>query len=52
VPVTFRGHAANLMRQIVRVKAMGVDGGVIVGEPEASDARRIALQVMPPHTGC
>jgi threonylcarbamoyladenosine tRNA methylthiotransferase MtaB len=36
-PVTFRGHAPALVRRRVPVRAVGVEGGLIVGEPEVDE---------------
>jgi threonylcarbamoyladenosine tRNA methylthiotransferase MtaB len=46
-PVTFPGHAPALVRRRVPVRALRVEGGVIVGEPEAPAARR-ELPLVPP----
>jgi threonylcarbamoyladenosine tRNA methylthiotransferase MtaB len=40
VPVAFAGHAPALLRQRVTVRAVAVEGGVIVGEPEG-DTRNV-----------
>jgi threonylcarbamoyladenosine tRNA methylthiotransferase MtaB len=36
-PVSFPGHAPALLARLVPVRAVGVDGGVILGEPEPGD---------------
>ena len=36
VPVSFRGHLPALLRKIVPVRALAVEAGVLVGEPEAA----------------
>jgi threonylcarbamoyladenosine tRNA methylthiotransferase MtaB len=41
VPVSFRGHAPALLRRVVAVRAVGVEAGVILGEP--APATRFAL---------
>jgi hypothetical protein len=38
VPVSFRGHAAALMRKRVPVRAVGIANGVVVSEPDLDDA--------------
>lgn len=37
VPVSFRGHAAALLRRVVPVRTVGSADGVILGEPEIDD---------------
>jgi threonylcarbamoyladenosine tRNA methylthiotransferase MtaB len=43
VPVSFRGHAAALLRRLVTVRGVGIEAGVILGEPENQSSDRIAL---------
>ncbi len=43
VPVSFRGSAPALRRQVVRVRAYGIDNGLILGEPEDRNAARVSL---------
>jgi tRNA A37 methylthiotransferase MiaB len=46
VPVSFRGHAPALLRKRVPVRAVAVEAGVIVGEPEV-DAMPTARRPLP-----
>jgi len=46
VPVSFRGHAPLLLRQVVSVLAMRVEDGIIVGEPETEIAPRTSLTLV------
>jgi threonylcarbamoyladenosine tRNA methylthiotransferase MtaB len=43
VPVSFRGHASALLRRVVSVRAVGIESGVILGEPKPTN--RVALPV-------
>ncbi|MSQ94806.1 MAG: tRNA (N(6)-L-threonylcarbamoyladenosine(37)-C(2))-methylthiotransferase MtaB [Gemmataceae bacterium] len=46
VPVSFRGHAPLLVRRLVSVRAVRVEAGVILGEPEPLEpSNRFALAV-------
>ena len=44
VPVSFRGQVPALLRRLVRVRVVGVEAGMILGEPEP--ANRFALPMM------
>ena len=44
VQVSCRGHAPALIRKRVRVRTVAVEGGVIVGEPEAAPVGRLELR--------
>ena len=50
VPVAFRGHAPALVRMRVPVRAVGLDGDALLGEPEqegeAAPAGRVALPLV------
>jgi threonylcarbamoyladenosine tRNA methylthiotransferase MtaB len=50
-PVVFRGHAPALIRWRVPVRAVAVEDGVLIGEPEADEGpskpdRRVALPLL------
>ncbi|MFO0842081.1 MAG: tRNA (N(6)-L-threonylcarbamoyladenosine(37)-C(2))-methylthiotransferase MtaB [Gemmataceae bacterium] len=50
-PVTFPGESAALLRQRVSVRALRVEGGVIVGEPLTLPPARARLPVVSPTMG-
>jgi threonylcarbamoyladenosine tRNA methylthiotransferase MtaB len=43
VPVSFRGHAPALLRQVVPVRVSQLEDGMLLGEPELASAGRFAL---------
>jgi threonylcarbamoyladenosine tRNA methylthiotransferase MtaB len=47
VPVVCRGYAPALIRRRVPVRAVAVEGGVIIGEPEASDVFDLERERLP-----
>jgi tRNA A37 methylthiotransferase MiaB len=45
VPVSFRGHSPQLLRQVVAVRAVRMESAVLIGEPELP-AQRLTLALV------